>query len=325
MKSLFNAVFTLLLFVLLSACTIDKARPSKKQHLTIASDCLTTKDEKLFRNFEKTSKINIHILYITPDSLQKLLQKEGLTTQIDCVISSSVYDMEVLSDSKFLQEKSIDLEKGIIPSEFVSTQKDFVGFGFDPYILLAENDSSKHWRNYSDLTGKLSFTTDLNTTSELLPFYSIVSAKFAKSKPTMVYKWFKNFRTNALIATNDSLQPKGTNVFFTLYSHYEKQKKIVKKLNFIFPNQQMAGLYYSMPCFGIIKQARNYSNARVFLNYFLQENVNKYITNRLKVFPVITKSKSTYPYQNQSYKKTTVSPIHQTKQYPRVVSFVKKK
>ncbi len=326
MKLTINAVFTILLIVLNSSCTIDTARPSKKQHLYIASDCLTKKDEKLFRNFEKTNKINIHLVAITTDSLQNLLKKEGLTTNIDCVISSSVYDMKNLSDSKFLQEKSIDLEKGILPSKFISERKDFLGIGIDPYILLAQNDSITKWRNYTDLNGKLTFTTDLTSKSDLLPFYSIVLAKLEKSKPKIIYSWYENFNKNKVNTSNDSLKLNGTKVFFTLYSHYEKNindKKHLKKLQLIFPNQRKAGSYFNMPCFGIIKQARNYSNAKLFLNYLLVDNVNKRLTNRLKMFPVIVEKQSIYLFQNQRYKKTSVSPIIQTKQYSKVNIFLK--
>ncbi len=326
MKSTFKTVFALILIVLISACTIDKARPTKKQHLYVASDCLTKKDEKLFRNFEKANKINIHIISITSDSLRILLKTEGLTTTIDCVISSSVYDMKNLSDSKFLQEKSIDLTKGIIPSKFVSEHKDYLGFGIDPYVLLAQNDSIIKWRNYSDLNGKSSFTTDLTSKSDLLPFYSIVFAKLGKSKPNIIYSWRESFYKNKVNVSNDSLKLDGTKVFFTLYSHYEKNKndkKYLKKLNLIFPNQRKAGSYFNMPCFGIIKQARNYSNAKLFLNYLLLDNVNKRLNSRLKMFPIIVEKQSIYPFQNVRYKKSSVSPIQQTKQYPRVTSIMK--
>ena len=326
MKSTFKAVFTLILIVLISACTIDKARPTKKQQLFVASDCLTQKDEKLFRNFEKANKINIHIVSISSDSLRILLKKEGLTTNIDCVISSSVYDMKNLSDSKFLQEKSINLAKGIIPSKFVSEKKDYFGFGIDPYVLLAQNDSIIKWRNYSDLNGKLPFTTDLKSKSDLLPYYSIVFAKLEKSKPKIIYSWGENFNKNKVNVSNDSLKLNGTKVLFTLYSHYEKNKndkKHLKKLNLIFPNQRKAGSYFNMPCFGIIKQARNYTNAKLFLNYLLLDNVNKRLNSRLKMFPIIVEKQSIYPYQNQRYKKTSVSPIQQTKQYSKVFSDMK--
>jgi hypothetical protein len=234
--------------------------------------------------------------------------------------------MKILSDSKFLQEKSIDLAKGIIPSKFVSEQKDFLGFGIDPYVLLAQNDSIIKWRNYSDLNGKLTFTTDLNSKSNLLPYYSIVFAKLEKSKPKIIYSWCENFNKNKVNASNDSLKLNGTKVFFTLYSHYEKNKndkKHLKKLNLIFPNQRKAGSYFNMPCFGIIKQARNYTNAKLFLNYLLLDNVNKRLNSRLKMFPIIVVKQSIYPYQNQRYKKTSVSPIQQTKQYSKVFSSMK--
>ena len=103
----------------------------------------------------------------------------------------------------------------------------------------------------------------------------------------------------------------------------KNDKKYLKKLNLIFPNQRKAGSYFNMPCFGIIKQARNYSNAKLFLNYLLLDNVNKRLNSRLKMFPIIVEKQSIYPFQNVRYKKSSVSPIQQTKQYPRVTSIMK--
>jgi ABC-type Fe3+ transport system substrate-binding protein len=172
----------------------------------------------------------------------------------------------------------------------------------------------------------LPFTTDLTTKSDLLPFYSIVAAKLGKSKPKLLYTWSDNFRKNRITATNDSLKLNGTKVIFTLYSHFEKNKldkKHLKKLDLIFPNQGKAGSYYNMPCFGIIKQARNYNNAQLFLRYLLFDNVNKRLNKRLKMFPIILEKQSSYPYQQQPYKKTAVSPIQQTKHFTGIFSFIK--
>lgn len=326
MKLTLKTVFAFVLIVLISACTIEKARPSKKQHLIIASDCLTKQDEKLFRNFEKANKINIHIVSISSDSLRNLLKKEALATEIDCVITSSIFDMAELSRSKFLHPNSVNEASTKIAKKYISTHSDYVGFGFDPYILLAQNDSVTNWRNYSDLTLKLPFTTDLTTKSDLLPFYSIVAAKFGKSKPKLLYTWSKNFQENTIYTTNDSLKLNGTKVIFTLYSHVEKNKldkKQLKKLNLIFPNQSKGGSYYNMPCFGIIKQARNYNNAQLFLRYLLLDNVNKRLNNRLKMFPIILEKQSCYTYQQQRYKKTVVSTIQQTKRYTGIFSLIK--
>ena len=326
MKLTLKAVFAFVLIVLISACTIEKARPTKKQDLIIASDCLTKKDEKLFRNFEKANRINIHIVSISSDSLRKLLKKEALATEIDCVIASSVFDMAELSRSKFLHPNSVIEANTKIAKKYISKDSDYLGFGFDPYIFLAQNDSVTNWRNYSDLTLTLPFTTDLTTKSDLLPFYSIVTAKLGKSKPKLLYTWCDNFRKNTINATNDSLKLNETKVIFTLYSHFEKNKldkKHLKKLNLIFPNQGKGGTYYNMPCFGIIKQARNYNNAQLFLRYLLLDNVNKPLNNRLKMFPIILEKQSSYPYQQQRYKKTAVSAIQQTKRYIGIFSLIK--
>ena len=321
MKLFFKAVFLLLLIVLFNACTIEEARPSKKQHLRIASDCLTKKDEKLFRNFEKKYKIDVHIVSISADSIQQLLKKDGLTTNIDCILVASVYDMASISEAKMLHENSMKVVTKQLSSKYISVKKDFIGIGYDPYVFLTKNDTLVKWKNYADLVSNYQFTSDLSSKTDLYPYYSTVYAKIQKSGQKQVKKWMSQFLKNKQATLNDSLQMNGTNAFFTLYSHYEKNKstyKHLKKYNLVFPDQRKAGVYYNMACFGIVKQARNYTNAQLFLNYLLIDNVNKRITHQISIFPVITGKQSAFSYQNTRFKKSSVTPIHQSKFYGKI-------
>jgi ABC-type Fe3+ transport system substrate-binding protein len=321
MKLFSKAIFSLLFIVLFNACTIEKAHPSKKQHLRIASDCLTRKDEKLLRNFEKKYKIDIHIVPISVDSIQQLLKKEGLATNIDCILVGSVYDMASISEAKMLHQNSMkDVTKQLSP-KYISDKKDFIGIGFDPYVFLTKNDTLVKWKNYADLVANYQFTSDLITKTDLYPYYSTVYAKIQKSGQKQVKKWMSQFLKNKQTSLNDSLQMNGTSAFFTLYSHYEKNKstfKHLKKFNLIFPNQRKAGVYYNMVCFGVVKQARNYTNAQLFLNYLLIDNVNKRIAHRLSFYPIITGRQSAFSYQNKRFKKSSVSPIHQSTFYGKI-------
>lgn len=326
MKFQLKVFFSLSILVLFTACTIEKARPTKKQQLIIASDCLTQKDKILFKNFEKAAKITIHIRSISTDSLYKLLKTEGLVTEIDCIITSSVYQMERFSKAHFLHTYAVKTAEQFLPKKFISQKQDYLGFGYDPYVFLTNNDTLSNWKNYLDLTKKQAFTTDLIESSDLLPFYAIVFKKLENKKPRAIYDWKIQFYKNKINSKNDSLNMIGTTLFFTRYSHYESRRnsfKHLKKYQLVFPNQRKAGSYYTMPCFGIVKQARNYSNAQLFLSYFLKENVNKRVTSRLNLFPVIVDNQSSYPFQNQRFKKNTLSPIQQTALYPRIKAIMK--
>jgi len=62
--------------VLIAGCRLETAKPSLKQYLLVATDCLNSKDHFLFKSFEKQSGIKVRILHLSTDEIVAKLKAE---------------------------------------------------------------------------------------------------------------------------------------------------------------------------------------------------------------------------------------------------------
>lgn len=311
-----------ILIIGFSSCNLEKARPDKNQQLILASDCLSAKDKALFRSFTKSTGIKIIIRTYTTDSLKTLLSNEKHNSEIDVVITSSVYDMNQLDQMNLLQRISNEDFSKTIPARYASASNKFIGIGVDPYILVSLNDSLRKVRNYKDFTLKTKWCTTLQSESDWYPFYAPVVYKLHPEKAYNSIDWIKNFLGNKQGVLQEGDSSTSCNVLLTKHSTFKSdpiiQKSKFKKGEIIFPNQLSGGSYYNLMCFGIVKQAKNYSNAIEFMNYLLIEAVNNRLNQKWQTFPVISTKLSYYTYQNIRFKRFSPSTVYLTKYYDRV-------
>jgi ABC-type Fe3+ transport system substrate-binding protein len=317
----------ILLSILLASCGIETAKPFRKQHIFIATDCLDPSDSKLFKGFEKNYRIKIHIRHFTADSLKDILSEQGHNTEFDAVILSSVYDMNDLNQKGVLQRLPDDSISEALPIKHRSVSRTYFGIGIDPYIIFTKDDSISRVRAYRDLTKKTTWCTDLKTSSDWFPFYAVIAQKIDPKEKYNAVDWIGQFIENmdSQLSEEDSIS--GCKSVFTSYSHYRSgqifKNKYFKDHQVIFPNQRSGGTYFNMPCYGVIKQARNYSNAITFLRYILKEPVNKRLNFRLSMFPLINEKTGSIPYQNTRFKKYSVSPVRLTSNYDRLKNILR--
>jgi ABC-type Fe3+ transport system substrate-binding protein len=313
--------------VLLTSCGIETAKPFTKQHLFIASDCLDFTDTVLFNGFEKFKHIEVHIRRFTPDSLKNILKDEGYNTEFDAVILSSVYDMDQLNKAGLLQKLKDESFPENLPIKFRSASRKFCGIGVDPYVILTEDDSLSKVRSYKDLTSKTKWCTDLNGQSDWFPFYAAIAQKIDPKEKYNAIDWIGHFLRNKDKEFGESDSTTYCRTILTRYSHFRSNQvfktKEFKDHRIIFPNQRSGGCYFNMPCYAVIKQARNYSNAIEFMRYLLLEPVNKRLNFRLSMFPVIKETNSSISYQNIRFKKYAVSPVRLTSNYERLINILR--
>ena len=307
MIKVFPSFFWLFLVFCFSACSIEEARPTKKQEIVIASDCLDPKDETLFKSFEKSFGIQVKIHHFSADSLKKLLVQEGVDTEIDAVILASTYSMYLLDNSNLLQVIKKEKFPKQLEKNFRSKKSTWAGIGIDPYVVAVSKDSCNKIVEYKDLLEKSNTFYSLQTADFWNPFYASIAQRMGKKNKRNSADWIKKMRENAkeFISMNDTIA--SNSIFFSSYSVLNLKKD--KKLKLIFPNQLTGGSYYNMACFGIVKQARNYENALAFFGYLLNESVNKRLNYHWKKFPVLSTKTSFFAYQNSAFKKSETSPV----------------
>ena len=293
----------LFLFFLLSAlysCSPGVARPTKKQRIVLATDCLTKKDERLFKSFKKYHHIDVQIVELSADSIYSLLKKEGINTEIDAVLLRYSDGSEDIQSNHLLKEK-------VSSTAPVAQSLDYFTVGQDPYVILKSiRDSLNQRIDLSDFVRKTTWTTDLNLATDFNPLLSGVKARMKAKKKYSFYDWERDFLKHK-VGSGIRLDSTGKAPYLlTLYSHTSAQKeRLEKKYNceeLIFINQQNGGSYSQPVRFGIIRHARNFTNATVLLDYLFNVPFNRRLNNRLGTYPVVSRNKSPYPYQNSGPK-----------------------
>ena len=321
MINVIPSFFWFFIICIFSACTIEVARPSKKQEIVIASDCLESKDVILFQSFEKTFGIQVKIHHVSAESIKQLLLNEGVETEIDVVILASTYSMYLLDNSNLLHVLKKEKFPKQLEKNFRSKKSTWAGIGIDPYVVAVSKDTSNKIVEYKDLLEKSNTFYSLQTADFWNPFYASIAQRMGKKNKRNSADWIKKMRENAkeFISMNDTIA--SNSIFFSSYSVLNLKKD--KKLKLIFPNQLTGGSYYNMACFGIVKQARNYENSIVFFRYLLNESVNKRLNNLWKKFPVVSSKKSSFSYQNSVFRKFGTSPVFLTSYYNGIPKILK--
>ncbi len=288
--------FLFFLLCALYGCSPGVARPTKKQRIVLATDCLTKEDERLFKSFRKYHHIDVQIVELSADSIHSLLKKDGVDTEIDAVL------LRYSGGSEDIQAKHL-LQRKVSSTVPVAQSLDYFTIGQDPYVILKSvRDSLNKHIDLSDFIRSAYWTTDLNLSHDFNPLLSAVRARMKDKKGYRFYDWERDFLKHH--ATSFPLMDSTGKIpyHFTLYSHTSTQKeRLEKKYNCVEPiyiNQQNGGSYYQPVRFGIIRHARNFTNAKVLLNYLYNIPFNRRLNNRLGTYPIVTRNKSPYPYQN---------------------------
>ena len=307
----------------LIACNLEKAHPNKNQYLIIASDCLKSKDAKLFKNFKKSAGIKVRIIHLSADSIKHKLRTEGLNSDIDAVILASIYDMNNLDKSNLLQVISNDNFPSNLAKKHISKTKTWAGIGIDPYVFYSIDDTLQKIKTYRNLLKENRWSSNLTNETNWFPFYSFIERKIDPKSTFSAQAWITQFESNKQNrkSFSDSLGP--CKIHLTTYSNYREsladKKSIYKKGKLVFPNQHIGGSYYNMVCYGIVKQAPNFTNGVKFFQYILLKSVNDRLNNALNMFPINSYESSIYSYQQDlRFKKYHTSPVKLVSNYEKL-------
>ncbi len=277
-------VFFLLSVLSFSSCTLEKARPSTRQYVVIASDCFYPKDTSLFRKFIKSQNIRVFIHHLSADSIERTLKNQGVNTHFDMVLLRSVYDIAHFEKSGFFQRiPKNEIPAAILP-QFRAQSNKWIAFGVDPYIIVRTQDSTEEISSYNDFFKRMDWSTDLKTNDQIVPLYASFLNHGIQKK--QVKSWVKHhLHVMRSLAEDDSTF--SDNYLLTNLSTYQtlkrRNKSLFKKSQLVVPDNQHSGIMYNLYCLGIVKQARNYSNAVQCMHAFVSESMNYRVTNYLKI------------------------------------------
>ncbi len=140
----------------------------------------------------------------------------------------------------------------------------------------------------------------------------MISALLQKKKRLELKEWYQEFincQHYQRVTMNKKKIPLITaNVLLTNYSTYiqmmKKKNRFNKQFVMSFSNQKKIGSFYNLRCIGIVKQARNYENAKLLLEFIATPIMNDKLNNCWNTFPIhFNTSKNHYfNYQNTYFK-----------------------
>jgi len=290
---------------------VKTAKVSKKQNVIVYSDCLSSKDLPLFKSFEKKLKIDVKIIHYPTDSIINKLKKEKYNTTADVLILKSLFGIYKAQKAELFQPWQSWKMNELVNKKYKSPKNTWYGIGIEPYILIAKNDTISTLNSIGDLLYQKNqdkWSTNLENSSDLLPLLAPI---LINKKRNESFEWVRDF-TKFQHQDQNKRDSKGipkmtTDVLLTTFGSFvkmsERNDSLDNQLKLLFTNQTKKGAFFNLHCVGIVKQARNYENAKLFIEYISTNSVNEKLNNTWKTFPIgLHERKHNYAYQNTLFK-----------------------
>jgi ABC-type Fe3+ transport system substrate-binding protein len=290
---MFNNIAFLFTFLvtIIASCSIEEANQNQKNELIIASDFLKPKDTTLFKNFSKTNNIRIKIKFLSADSIQKRLRKDGFNSNFDLVFVKSLQSVKSLKTITFHH-----LSRNMITTSLFNFRafqnNSWFAVGVDPYVFSAVPDTLEIPTSYRDLTQKFNYSCFNSSENAVLLAYV---KHLTKKKPSYYSSWKKSFEGNYVPfnAGTDSLPSK--QFLLLRWSHLDNpilRKNKKRTINYSLNN---SSLYADRKCVAVVLQAKNFKNASLFLSFLNSKNKSFYFYEKMGAIPILPKNES-YKY-----------------------------
>lgn len=278
-----------LIFCVISGCYVKNATSEKHKTLVIASDYLNEADSLLFNDFSKNKKVRIIIKHIDAMHLEKTINANKYGHGIDLVMMRSLFSLDKMRGSNLFHSVRQIKNEFTLLEPFISERYRYVGIGIDPFVCISDPDTNVNIRNYSDL--KYNSFINLLEEEDLIPMFSTILTKMNKVK---TYEWTKSiFKNEIRLKDLNRLNSKSTSIVLTTYEKFTttfKNDSILNrftKLNF--PNSTTSGTFYNLRTICITEQAQDYTEALMFINYYLLPQNNEKLNRYLHTLPISSK------------------------------------
>jgi iron(III) transport system substrate-binding protein len=293
-------IVTILTF---TSCNVEVAKESKKQFVTIYTDCLIEKDLSIFQNFQKKNHIIVRIVNLSANDIISKIKAEGYNTNADLIILKSIVSIRKAQRLNLLNFINSEILNELIESNFKSIDNTWFGIGVDPYVLVTKLKAEKEPEKYAELfTNEYQdkWTTDLEEYSDLIPFLGSINRL---NKRPEFYKIATHFKEDQLYLGKSMENYLKPNYFLTNFSNYvqniSNQDSLSEIYKPVFLNQTSSGAYFNLHCAGVVKQAKNFDNAKLLLEYLAKNEFNEQLNQKWKTIPISVHQRiHPFEYQN---------------------------
>ena len=268
------------------------------------------------------------------DSIIQRLKREGFNTTADIIILKSLYDTQKANRFDLYQPLQSPVINQFINKRYKSPRNTWFGIGINPYVFISKHDTLTSISEFGELLhakNKHKWSTTLTKARDLVPMLGPI---LQKKKRRDAVEWYSNFMENespVKVTYDKNRIPKmHTEVLLTDYVTYSimsnRNDSSDFHLKMVYSNQKSKGVFFNMVTAGIVRQARNYENAKLLMEYMASDKMNEKLNNRWYTYP-ISLHDFTHPfaYQNAPFRIFKGSSSKIMVNYPLLDLIVRKK
>lgn len=263
MKSVFILFFSVLLF---ASCGIETAGPDYQTDLVIASNFLKPKDTIYYKGFEKRTGINVKILNLPADSIQKILKSKGYNAKIDLVFLNSLSSINSIETTYFHEfqsnyaKKQLSFYKPILKNKWLMA-------GIDPYVFSYFQDSTERPTNYNDLTNGFLWATPNEENLDI--FLAHIKYNLRKNNEHGFKEWNEKFKRNQVIYEQGTDSLASIQFLFSKESDIKSDPRLRKQKKRVmsYPTGNSGCIFADRYCVALVDQSLNFYNAKRLLKY----------------------------------------------------------
>lgn len=284
--------------------TVWNESHAQQQVLNLYSARHYQTDEALYENFTKQTGIKLNRIELGDEPLLQRLKSEGANSPADVILlvdAARLWRAQI--DGLFQPVQSKTLESAI-PASLRANDGSWFGFSTRARVVVYNKASVKAedvdtYEELADPKNKGKVCTRSGSHPYML---SLIGAMVERSGEAATENWAKG------VVANMARPPRGgdtdqiravasgecgaaiTNTYYwvrLMRSSDPKDKDVVSKVGFVWPNQQTSGTHVNISGGGVARHAPNRANAIRFLEYLASPQAQSYFANGNNEWPVV--------------------------------------
>lgn len=279
-----SCIVGLISILIVPSCYVETAKPSTTRQVVIASDYLTEDDTVIFAPFAKQYQTRVIIREIKANEMIGLIRNANHNSGLDLIMMKSLNSVLRLQKQGILHSLHPDNPQFSLDTAFTSFRYNYIGVGFDPFIVRYDSDTLSSISEYKMLKD----IEHGNTLSEedVLAFLSPLYREYSKVE---VFNWSKDWMQNThQVELPISKSADSVNAILGMYSDlFDMEDTTMAYLDKIsFPRGIQEGSYFNLRTMCIVNQAENYSDAQQFIRFYRNPGHNDELNSLLHTFPL---------------------------------------
>ncbi len=261
-------------------------------------------DKTIYKKFTEKTGIKVREIAAKDQALLERLKSEANRSPADVLILADASRLWRAQEYGYFKKHNSEILKNTIPSRFRSDDL-WVGLTIRARIIVYNKNrfSSKDVLNYQDLAKKKFKGQFCSRTSSHPYMLSLISSLINNLGEKETELWARD------LVLNQARDPKGgdtdqmraiasgecgvalANSYYMIRlmrSNNPKDKKVIKDLGYVMPNQDSFGTHINVTGAGIVKNSPNPKNAKKFIEFLASPSIQQIFANGNNEWPIVS-------------------------------------